>query len=435
METLLHLAYNAVLTAAWPALWLYYRLSAAVSGKYEETYRRRLGLEFPRLKDFPLRPVWIHALSVGEALSAIPLILELKDRLPTQPIVFSTATEKGLQIARNRVAALVDDIFVLPHDLGWTMRRLVRGLRPSLFVLVETDIWPNLLRELRKAQTPAVLVNARLSPRSHGRLRRLAPFVAALFRHFSAIFTQSRLDAERYRSLGVPPRRVHAAGNLKFDLVVMQAEGYAGEDLDLFPGEGKDGRKRPVWIAGSTHPGEESLLVEAHGAVRARYPHALLILAPRHIERAPRIASLCARAGLEPALRSRRDPPDSAPVLILDTLGELARCYALADAAFIGGSLVPTGGHNPLEASVHGVPCCWGPHLFNFREVEAFLLQAGCGRVVRKAADVAAFVLDAFDRGKDPSAARPRCRQAVRNHAGAARRIARLLAHGLTQRP
>ncbi|WP_170920658.1 3-deoxy-D-manno-octulosonic acid transferase [Desulfacinum hydrothermale] len=434
METLFHLTYNAVMTAAWPALWTYYRLSAATSGKYATTYRQRLGLDLPERQDSRRRPIWIHALSVGETLSAVPLLRALRHQFPSIPFVFSTATEKGLLMARSRVEPLVEGLFVLPHDHLWTMRRLVRNLQPRLFVLVETDLWPNLLRELQKNRTPAVLVNARLSPPSYARFRRIAPIVSPLFETFSAVFVQSSLDAERFRSLGVSARRLHATGNLKFDHALLQAEGMQDEAQKTILATRPNGRRRPVWIAGSTHPGEEPLLVEAHRAVLARHPDALLVLAPRHIERATHISALCARSGLRAARRSHRDPVQSAPILILDTLGELARCYAQADAAFIGGSLIPSGGHNPLEASVHGVPCCWGPHLFNFREMEDFLLQVGCGRVVRQAADVAAFVLESFARADTPTARHP-CREAVRNNAGAAQRIARLLALSVMNRP
>lgn len=414
--------YNVALSASWPLLWLYYRLRQATSGKYASSYRFRLGLQLPRALKTPSSPVWIHALSVGEVLSAVPLVHQIRSRHPQGSIVFSAATEKGFAVAQKEIGPLVTAVFYLPHDHLWNMTRLVHHVRPSAFILVETDLWPNLLWVLKKRHVPIIMINARLSLRSFARHRRFGPLSRSLLASLDRIYVQSNEDARRFAALGVLGPRLRVAGNLKFDLAVFQKQKYAQSAFRpaFVLQEG-----RPLWIAGSTHDGEEITVLKAHRILLRRHAKALLVLAPRHIERAARLSALCDALGLRWALRSRRDGVDAAQVLILDSIGELASLYPLAHGAFIGGSLVPFGGHNPLEAAVHGVPCCWGPHLDNFREIESFLLHDGCGRRVEHEEDLLAFLLEVLDDGVWPLSRRTRCALSVCDQAGAASVIAR----------
>lgn len=414
--------YNVVLSASWPVLWFYYGIEKHTCAKYAASYRYRLGLRLPSPTKTGLRPVWIHALSVGETLSAIPLVNAIKGRRSDVPLVFSTATDKGYRVACRELARHAASVFFLPHDHLWNMTRLVARLDPAVFVLVETDLWPNLLWVLKKKQVPAMMVNARLSPRSFGRYARLGDVGRRLLESLDRVYVQSLDDARRFARLGLTPERLRVAGNLKFDLAVFQKENFRrASGVATLIGAAH----RPVWIAGSTHEGEESSILEAHRRVLHRYPNALLILAPRHIERAPTVAALCEQNALRWELRSRNRPVGEAHVFLLDSIGELAFLYPVAAGAFIGGSLVPVGGHNPLEAVVQGVPCCWGPYLYNFREIEAFLIHEGCGRAVHNAEAMQGFILESMDESLWNGQRRQECASKVCAQAGAARTLAR----------
>lgn len=366
--------YQLAAISCWPVLAAYYRVQILIDGKYQESWRYRMGLKLPeRLPGH--RRIWLHALSVGEVLSAVPLAKAIKHKLPDCELVFSTATETGQKVARERLQQYVAHFYYLPHDFPWVVDAFVQRLNPEVFVLVETDIWPNLLRVLERRRVVRVLANARLSPRSVRRFRTFRR-VFAPFEYFEKIFVQSAWDRDNLLLLGTEVDKVQALGNLKFDAVPERVS--QGEANRLRESAGIAVQRR-AWIAGSTHEGEEEKLLRAHQRLRRAYPDLLLILAPRDIRRAPELIAVAGRLGLSTAARSSGDSAAGKPVYLLDTLGELSRFYALADVAFIGGSLVPFGGHNPLEAMAQGKTCVWGPHLFNFHEIEAQLLEAGSG--------------------------------------------------------
>jgi 3-deoxy-D-manno-octulosonic-acid transferase len=258
-----------------------------------------------------------------------------------------------------------------------------------MFIQVETDLWPNLLCALHRHGIPAALVNGRLSPQSFRGMMRLKGLWGPLLRAFQAVFAQSEADRDRYVLLGVEPRLVRVSGNLKFDAA--PAELTPSELASLRDSIGL-AEGRPVWIAGSTHEGEEEVILRIHEHLRRELSDLFLILAPRQPARAGEIADLCRRGGFKPAQRSRGETTREGDVLILDTLGELGRFYAAADVAFVGGSWVPFGGHNPLEAAAQGKPACWGPHLFNFREMESELLKLGGYRRVECEAQLQDFL-------------------------------------------
>lgn len=333
-----------------------------------------MGLNLPEQRPSSRR-IWFHALSVGEVLSVVPLVKAIQGKCPGLEIVFSTSTETGQTLARERLSAYVRQFFYLPHDFPWVTGTFVRRLNPEVFVLVETDIWPNLLRALEHRKIMRVLVNARLSPKSAERFGRIR-HIFWPFAHFDHIFAQSVQDKERLLLLGAKPDRVHALGNLKFDALPRPAT--LSEVKGLRDAVGIVA-KRKTWVAGSTHEGEEEILCRIHRRLRRKHPGLLLILAPRDVRRTKDIVTIAESIGLKAAVRSSGDSAADKPIYLLDTLGELSRFYALADVTYIGGSLVRFGGHNPLEAVVQGKPCLWGPHLFNFREIEAQLLETGLG--------------------------------------------------------
>jgi 3-deoxy-D-manno-octulosonic-acid transferase len=371
---LLWWCYNLLLLLAWPLVVCVEALQCVAGRRTRQAVCHRLGWCLPELRPGPPR-IWFHALSVGEVHSVAPLVQALKAALPQVSIVFSTATETGREAARRVLASWVSDFFFLPHDFAWSMEALIRRIRPQLLVLVETDVWPNLLWTCRRHAVPCVLVNARLSPRSFARLRRLRALLRPVWGSFDTIFVQSAADLDRFQALDVCAERLAEVGNLKFDHPVANLSQVdrtgLRQEIGIFS-------ERPVWIAGSTHEGEEVLLLRAHRQLLRDLPEALLIVAPRRIQRSPEVERLCRDLGLTVARRSEAATADGCQVFLLDTLGELARFYGLANLAFIGGSLVPFGGHNPLEALWLGVPMIWGPHLFNFRQIEEHLLAAGC---------------------------------------------------------
>jgi 3-deoxy-D-manno-octulosonic-acid transferase len=280
-----------------------------------------------------------------------------------------------MSIAAERLKAMADRLFFMPHDFPWTVDRVIERIKPSLFVLIETDFWPNLIWRLKKSGVPAALVNGRLSPRSYRRYSRLGGFAEVMFGGFDLIFAQTELDRARFISMGGRSQGVIAAGNLKFESSVPMVT--ESERVSIRAGIGLEAG-RPVWVAGSTHEGEERILLRIHRRLTADMPNLLLVIAPRKIQRGGEIAVMADGLGLECGMRSRGEKAEGKAVYILDTLGELSRTYSVCSIAFLGGSLVEIGGHNPLEAIAQGRPVCWGPHFFNFSEIERELLEAGC---------------------------------------------------------
>lgn len=341
-----------------------------------------------RLGGVPLRPgadrFWVHAVSVGEVVAAVPLVQALRQRWPDREVVVSTVTATGARMARTRLAD-ARAAFAFPVDLAFATRRAVDRVRPRCFIALETELWPNLLRSLRRAGVPAVLANGRISDRS---FRRYA-WVRGLFRRVLddvALFAmQSEEDARRIISLGARPERVVVTGNLK-----MEAPAGEGGVEQLWRRLLHLGSAR-VWIAGSTHRGEEASILDTFQALRDGAERLVLILAPRHPERAEEVDTLARARGLEPVRRSQIGMGAAASdLIVLDTIGELAALYAVADVIFVGGSLVAAGGHNAIEPALHAKPIVFGPHMTNFRDVAALLLRAGGAVQVGSGAELTA---------------------------------------------
>lgn len=338
--------------------------------------RERLGLVSPAGDGE--RIIWLHCASVGEVQAARPLIKALGERWPGHCLVITTMTATGAQrvlalsetSGEGKASGEVSHHFV-PLDFPGAARRFVTRLRPELAIFFETELWPNLLAACDRAAVPVAVVNGRLSPRAFRGYRRLRPLMAEALSHVAWLAAKSAEDAERFRALGMPAERSAVVGSLKFDLAVDDETREASERLRARLG------RRPVWVAGSTHPGEDEQLLAAHARLRATLPGALLVLVPRHPQRFVAVAELCARAGLSVARRSRDEwPGDETAVYLGDTMGELLALYGAADLAFVGGSLVPIGGHNLLEPAALGVPVLTGPALANFLDVAETLREA-----------------------------------------------------------
>jgi 3-deoxy-D-manno-octulosonic-acid transferase len=335
--------------------------------------------------------IWLHAVSLGEMSAAAPLVRALRLRFPDMALVVTTATPAG----RARAVALFEgdaDIRYLPYDTPGAVRRFLKRTRPRAAIIMETELWPNLLRECERSGIPVLLASARLSLRSVSRYRRFRGLFAGVFSNNLLVAAQSAEDAERFRSIGAPAERVLVVGNVKFDVGVDAGIVPAGRALRAaYAGA------RPVWIAGSTHTGEEEQLLDAHALLLNSTPNAVLLLVPRHKDRFAAVAELLARRGVRFARRSRMASGEEAPqlpsntaVLFVDTVGELATLYASADVAFVGGSLVAVGGHNLLEPAALGLPVLTGPSHFNGKEIAQLLLARGAALEVQSAENLAA---------------------------------------------
>ena len=329
--------------------------------------------------------IWVHALSVGEVASARNLVQELRRNYPQGVIIFSSATRSGESFARSTLHEHVDCFAPFPFDLLWSVKRLVSWVRPDLFVLVETDFWPNFLTELNRRDIPCPLVNGRASESSSARYRRFRWLFKPLFNSFQALAMQTEQDASSMRQLGVDPARLAVLGNLKYDAALSGSGAKAGLDRAAL----QIPTQALVWVAGSTHRGEEEMIFEAFQNLAKFFANLFLIVAPRNVERGAEIAAMAARRGLSTCRRSLGGAGEGS-VLILDTLGELASVYGLCDVAFVGGSLVPQRGHNPLEPAVHGKPVLFGPHMEDFAEISRDLLGVGGAMQVHDAEELRA---------------------------------------------
>ncbi len=334
------------------------------TGKYLSNFRERLG-SLPGVVDAHGRAsIWIHAVSVGEVLAARTLVGPLKQRFPAMNVFVSTTTLTGQAIARSSVKD-ADGLFYAPFDFRSSVRRVLDVVRPRLLVLVETEIWPNLIHEARLRGTRVAIVNGRVSPRSYGRYHWIRTFLKPVLEQIDVFAMQAEPHAERIRQLGAPAGRVRALGNLKFDALEAPAPSAALQQLFAAIGS------RPVWIVGSTVDSEEPQVLAAFLRLRESLPDAALVIAPRHPERFGLVPALVEAAGLTAVRRSALGASawDGRSVLVLDTLGELAQVYSFATAVFVGGSLAPAGGHNVLEPAVAGKAVVVGPHMENFQEI------------------------------------------------------------------
>lgn len=348
-------------------------------------YRERIGERF----GFVPRPpagiaVWVHAVSVGESLAALPLIRQLVERHGRGRVWVTTTTPTGSERIQ---AALGDQVFhsYAPYDLPGAVRRFLDRARPAQVVIMETELWPTLFRQLRRRRIPLTIANARLSPRSFKGYSRVAGFARDVLGDVSQVAAQSALDAERFTTLGAP--RVRNLGNLKFDIEPPEkqiAEGHALRE--------RLGRERRVWIAASTHEGEESAALDAHLSIRQTMPDALLLLVPRHPQRFDEVARRIEKTGLKFERRSALSDPAACAVLLGDSLGEMWMYLAASDLAFVGGSLVPVGGHNVLEPAALALPVLFGPHMHNFLPARELLLGAGAARELAGGEELAAAV-------------------------------------------
>lgn len=367
-----------------PVYALYWIFRGTVNRAYWDQVGQRFGFGFPLIEE---GCIWIHAVSVGEVQAAVPLVRALAAKYPERRLLVTTVTPTGAARVRSVFGDSLSHSYI-PFETPRAVRRFFDATRPVIALIMETEIWPNLYHECGARQVPLVLVSARISPRSVNSYRKLLPLFRETLSHGIVIAAQSEADAERFRSLGARPERTRVTGNIKFDIELPEDLAARGRELRL-----RCFSARPVWIAASTHYREEELLLEAHREVCRSSPGAVLILVPRHPERFESVRQLVARLGAGFVTRTSGALPQAGDSVFLgDTMGEVPLFYASADVAFVGGTLVPVGGHNLLEPAALGLPVVTGPHLFNTQDIADKFTAIGALIRVDSAAELAGAV-------------------------------------------
>jgi 3-deoxy-D-manno-octulosonic-acid transferase len=351
---------------------------------YRKRIKERLGFY-----SFPLANcIWIHAVSVGETMAAIPLVKALQSIYPDKPFLITTMTPTGSERVKAVFNQTVSHVY-LPYDFPGAVKRFYANFKPSIGIMIETELWPNLLAVARGQAIPMVLVNARLSEKSLRGYLRIAHFSKAMCANLSLIATQAKADCERFKRLGARNDIIKVTGNIKFDVEIPQDIGQKSQALRK-----QLGCKRPIWIAASTHEGEEKMLCQAQLYIRSIIPNALLVLVPRHPNRFALVETYLQELQLQYVLRSQAKLPSlDTSVYLADSMGELMLLYGSCDIAFIGGSLIPRGGHNMLEPAVLAKAILTGPYLFNFAEISQQLIAAKAMVIVNDGQELAAWIL------------------------------------------
>ena len=416
MPWILNLAYVALLLAVSPVL-LYRRW---VHGKYRDGWSEKLWGRLPE-RDGSRPCLWLHAVSVGEVLQLRPLMNLLTSQRPGWDFVITTTTRTGLDVAKKEFAQ--HTVCYCPLDFSWAVRRAIARVKPSAIVLVELELWPNLVLTANRLGVPLALINGRVSEKSFRGYRRIRPLISRLLSGFELLAVQNEEYADRLRTLGAPNERLHLTGSIKFDGVKSDRANAKTSELRQFFGLRSDER---IFIAGSTQAPEESFALDTWQTLRSEFPNLRLILVPRHKERFDEVAALVISRGLTLQRRSN-EVSTSGDVLLLDTLGELGACWGLAEVAFVGGSLTQRGGQNMLEPAAFGAAVLFGPNTWNFRDIVEQLLSRDSARVVRSADELTSTVRMLLRDSAEAIQLGSRARDFVATQQGAAARTVDLL--------
>ena len=409
----MYLLYSALFAAALlfgSPYWIFQMLR---HGKYRRGLGERLGAVPPRIRAETKRFIWIHAVSVGEVLAISELVCQLRSEYPEYRVVVSTTTDTGQKLAATRFGA--DSVFYFPFDLALCVKPYFDALQPELVVVAETEFWPNFLRTANRRGVRVAVVNARISDRSLPGYRRWRPLLIRVLRNIDLYLAQTPEDARRLTEIGADPNRVRVGGNLKFDISPPPASEIVAQLRSALAASSAG----PVLVCGSTVDGEEPLLLGALKAVLVSHPAAVMLLAPRHPERFPQVAHQLQQSGVPFVRRSTwKGEPLTGSILLIDSIGELASLYALADIAFVGGSLVPRGGHSILEPAQHGVAILVGPHTENFRDILALFRSRDAVRMVSPA-DLSRTLIDLLANQAERLALGHRAQETLQSQRGA----------------
>ena len=344
-------------------------------GQKAPEYRKRWSERFGFVPEIPAgrQVIWVHSVSVGETMAAVPMIKQLQARYPEALLAVTTMTPTGSERVRSVFGDSVYHVYA-PYDLPDALGRFLTRIHPSLLVIMETELWPNLIRQCRNRDIPVVVANARLSEKSANGYRKFAGLTSPMLKDISCIAAQHKNDGARFLALGLTGTQLDVTGNIKFDV---NLEEEVKAQAKLLKSQWKGEEQRPIFLAASTHRGEDQIILDGFEQIRLHCPELLLILVPRHPERFDEVAELCLQRGLSVCRRSSGVAPSSRDqVLLGDTMGELLLFFGACDIAFVGGSLVPVGGHNLIEPAIWAVPVLSGPHLFNFSEASRLLREA-----------------------------------------------------------
>jgi 3-deoxy-D-manno-octulosonic-acid transferase len=417
VPSLMYLLYSALLAIALLLSLPYWLLQMTRHGKYREGLSERLGSMPEHLRSLPAQPtIWIHSVSVGEVLAVSGLIARLHQDFPTHRIFVSTTTATGQKLAKKLFGA--ENVFYFPLDFAFAIRPYLEKLRPALIVIAETEFWPNFLRLAHQSGARIAIVNARISDHSWPGYRRIRPLLKTVLQNIDIFLSQTEQDRTRLIDIGAPSARVLVSGNLKFDVPLPPPPPIIASLQNAF----QKGDAGPILVCGSTVQDEEPLLLQAFQNVLASHPRAVMILAPRHPERFSEVAHLLEELGIQFWRRSLwNGDPISGGVLLIDTIGELASLYALADIAFVGGSLVPRGGHNIIEPAQHGVPIVVGNHTENFRDIVGLFQSRDAVKIVGPA-ELPLVLMELISNPDERRALGQRGTEALRSQMGATAR-------------
>lgn len=367
--------YSITLTICLPLIFLRLLWRSRKNPQYRERWLERLGIFTPTKEK---GGVWLHAVSLGESLAAIPLIRAFKKQFPHIPLTITTTTPSGSERIQQMLGDEVFHVY-FPYDLPWALNAFLKRIQPKLCLIMETELWPNNLWQLKKQGIPTIIINGRLSPRSIQGYQKIARITREMMDCLTLVAAQSKMDGERFVSLGLDPSRLRVTGNVKFDITA--PEGLEVKALELRQQWGRD---RLVFIAASTHAGEEEIILNAFLKARETLPDLFLIMVPRHPERRESVINLIKQYSLNMVLRSQAEIcTTNTDLLLVDTMGEMPLFYATADVAFVGGSFVPVGGHNTLEPAFASIPVIVGPHVHNFIDITDYLTKAGALKQVQ----------------------------------------------------
>jgi len=421
--------YNIILFLACLFLFPYLAVKVLATGKYRRSIAAKLGFIkknlIPAADGHPR--IWIHAVSVGEVTAAAPIVAVLRERLPKACIVMSTTTETG-QFMAERLVRGASALIYFPLDIPFVVRKMLRLVRPNVFVLVETELWPNFIAACHALKIPVVMVNGRISPRSYKRYRQTRLFWRSVLEWVDQAGVISETDKERIMEMGISPAKVHVQGNAKYDSLAATASSALKEEaaakLHLSP-------EQKIWVAGSTHEGEEAIVLSVYKRLLASFPALRLILVPRHIERRERVLSLIREAGFSDivTMSDIRDGkiPQAKSIILIDVIGELFRTYSLATVVYCGGSLVPKGGQNILEAAAWGKVVMYGPSMEDFQNEKALLEEAGAGICVTDGENLYDRMFALLEDGEALRARGEKGREAVMANMGAAKRYGTMI--------
>lgn len=427
---LMYVLYNVILLLAAAVALPYYLSKIIFAGKYRKSIIEKFGgRQTQKLDHLKAGPrIWVHAVSVGEVTAAAPIVAALKSQKPEARVVFSTSTETGQEMARKLIKK-ADALIYYPLDFPCVVKKMLEAVRPDVFVAVETELWPNFLRQCAKRGVKTLMVNGRISPRSYKRYYQTRWFWRIVLRDLNAAAMISEIDAERFQNIGMAPEKMKILGNAKYDGLAASVSPLLRDEISRRLNV-REGEK--YFVAGSTHEGEEDVVIDVYRKLLARYPDLKLIIVPRHIERTSDVMELLRRGNLTDVItlsdinagRQRRDER----IVVVDVIGELFKVYALADVVFCGGSLVPKGGQNILEAAAWGKVIFYGPSMEDFSREKDLLEQVGCGNTIHSSEELLDKITALLDQPEESRRRGEKGREVVLANIGAAARYADFIA-------